>query len=31
MSTNAGKQSITIDAPGMEMSRVAISLNKAGQ
>lgn len=29
MSTNAGKQSISIEAPGMEMSHVAISLNKA--
>jgi hypothetical protein len=31
VSTNAGKQSISIEAPGMEMSRVAISMSKAGQ
>lgn len=31
MSTSAGKQSISIEAPGMEMSRVAISLSKSGQ
>ena len=30
VSTSAGKQSISIEAPGMEMSRVAISMTKAG-
>ncbi len=31
MNTSAGKQSISIVAPGSEMSSVAISLNKTGQ